>query len=50
MSVADHLRPGDLVMVGQGACEPTSLIGEFVTAARSIAGLTVLCGYSLSPD
>ncbi|KXF49173.1 methyltransferase [Rhodococcus sp. SC4] len=46
-SISEHLRPGDLVAIGEATAEPRTLVGHFLDAARGIDGVTALCGYTL---
>lgn len=48
LNVADHLKPGDTVVVGQTIAEPPTLVGQLIAAARSLDGVTALCGYSVA--
>jgi acyl-CoA hydrolase len=48
LDIAQYLRPGDTVLIGQAAAEPPVLVGKFITAAHAIGGLTAFCGYTLS--
>jgi acyl-CoA hydrolase len=48
LTISDHLRPGDMVLIGQAVAEPPVLVEKFIEAAQSIDGLTALCGYTLS--
>lgn len=48
LDIAAHLRPGDTVVIGQAVAEPPTLVEQLIDAARSIDGLTALCGYTLS--
>lgn len=48
VKVADHLQPGDTVVVGQAAAEPPILVGQLIDAARSVDGVTALCGYCVT--
>ena len=47
--LAQHLRPGDHVVVGQATGEPPGLVGELFTLAAGLGQLNVFCGYSLNP-
>ena len=49
LDITAHLRPGDNVIIGQATAEPPELVRRLIAAARSVAGLTAFCGYSLSP-
>lgn len=48
MSVLDHLRSGDTVLVGQGCAEPPELVAELIAASAAVSGLKVICGYSFT--
>jgi acyl-CoA hydrolase len=48
LDIAQYLRPGDTVLIGQAAAEPPALVEKFITAAHAIDGLTAFCGYTLS--
>ena len=48
LDIADYLRPGDTVLIGQAAAEPPVLVEKFIAAAHDIGGLTAFCGYTLS--
>ncbi len=47
--LAQHLRPGDHVVVGQTTGEPTGLVDELFALAAGLGQLNVFCGYSLNP-
>ena len=47
--LAQHLRPGDHVVIGQAGAEPAGLVGELIELAPQIGSLDVFCGYSLNP-
>jgi acyl-CoA hydrolase len=47
LDLADYLRAGDTVVVGQAVGEPPILVEKFIRAARSIDDLTAFCGYTL---
>ena len=47
--LAEHLRPGDHVVVGQTTGEPAALVGELFDVAAAIGQVNVFCGYSLNP-
>ena len=47
--LAQHLRPGDHVVVGQTTGEPTGLVDELFALAARLGQLNVFCGYSLNP-
>lgn len=46
--ITDHLKPGDLVVVGQATAEPPGLVRDLIAAAARVPDLTAFCGYSLS--
>jgi acyl-CoA hydrolase len=48
LNIADYLKPGDTVIIGQATAEPPGLVEKLIKAAQVIDGLTVLCGYTLS--
>lgn len=48
LDIAEYLRPGDTVLIGQAAAEPPVLVRKFIAAAHAISGLTAFCGYTLS--
>lgn len=48
LDIADYLKPGDTVVIGQAAAEPPVLVEKLIRAAQTIEGLTVVCGYTLS--
>lgn len=48
LDIAQYLRPGDTVLIGQAAAEPPALVEKFIAAAHAIGGLTAFCGYTLS--
>lgn len=48
LDVLRHLRPGDTVLIGQAVAEPPSLVEQLIDAARTVDGLTAVCGYTLS--
>jgi acyl-CoA hydrolase len=48
LDIAQYLRPGDTVLIGQAAAEPPALVEKFIEAAHAIGGLTAFCGYTLS--
>jgi len=48
LDIAEYLRPGDTVLIGQAAAEPPVLVEKFIAAAHAIGGLTAFCGYTLS--
>ena len=47
--LAQHLRPGDHVVVGQATGEPPGLVGELFALAAEFEQLNVFCGFSLNP-
>ena len=47
--LAQHLRRGDHVVVGQATGEPTGLVGELFALAAGLGQLNVFCGFSLNP-
>ena len=47
--LAEHLRRGDHVVVGQATGEPAGLVGELFEAAAGLGQLNVFCGLSLNP-
>ena len=47
--LAQHLRPGDHVVIGQAGAEPAGLVGELIELAPRLGRLDVFCGYSLNP-
>ena len=49
LDIAEYLRPGDTVLIGQAAAEPPVLVEKFIAAARDIGGLTAFCGYTSRP-
>lgn len=48
-ALADHLRPGDRIIVSQAAGEPVGLIAQLLALAPQVAALKVFCGFSLNP-
>lgn len=42
------LRPGDRVLIGQGAAEPPELVESLIGASETVKGLTAICGYTAS--
>ena len=46
--LAQHLRRGDHVVVGQATGEPPGLVGELFALAAGLGPLTVFCGFSLT--
>src|ERR1700752_3331133 len=47
--LAEHLRRGDHVVVGQTTGEPVGLVGGLFDVAAAIGQVNVFCGYSLNP-
>ena len=47
--LAEHLRGGDHVVVGQATAEPAGLVGEMFGLAAGLKQLNVFCGFSLNP-
>lgn len=47
--LAQHLRRGDHVVVGQATGEPPGLVGELFALAAGLGEVNVFCGYSLNP-
>ena len=47
--LAQHLRPGDHVVVGQATGEPPGLVDELFALAAEFEQLNVFCGFSLNP-
>ena len=47
--LAQHLRPGDHVVIGQAAAEPAGLVAELIELAPRLGSLDVFCGYSFNP-
>ncbi len=47
--LAQHLRRGDHVVVGQATGEPSGLVGELFALAAGLGELHVFCGFSLNP-
>ena len=47
--LAQHLRRGDHVVVGQATGEPPGLVGELFALAAGLGQVNVFCGYSLNP-
>jgi acyl-CoA hydrolase len=45
--VAEHLRAGDRVLVGQALAEPPKLVQQLVAAAEAVPNVTAYCGYTL---
>jgi acyl-CoA hydrolase len=47
--LAEVLRPGDQVLIGQATAEPTELVQALFELAPRISGLEAFCGLSLNP-
>ena len=47
--LAECLRPGDRVLVGQACGEPLGLVADLLAQATRLGNLDVFCGYSLTP-
>jgi acyl-CoA hydrolase len=47
--LSECLRPGDRVVIGQGACEPVGLVSELFRLAAGLGNIEVFCGLSLNP-
>ena len=47
--LAQHLRCGDHVVVGQATGEPQGLVSEMFALAAGLGELNVFCGFSLNP-
>ncbi len=47
--LAECLRPGDRVLVGQACGEPLGLVADLLAQATRLGNLDVFCGYSLNP-
>ncbi len=47
--LADCLRPGDRVLIGQACGEPVGLVEDLFELAARLGHLNVFCGYSLNP-
>lgn len=47
--LAQHLRRGDHVVVGQATAEPAGLLRELFTLAAGFKQIKVFCGFSLNP-
>ena len=47
--LAEHLRPGDDVVVAQATAEPVGLVDELLALAAGLGQVNVFCGYSLNP-
>ncbi|MFC0446770.1 acetyl-CoA hydrolase/transferase family protein [Rhodococcus jostii] len=48
LHMADYLRPGDTVVIGQATAEPPELVARLIEVAHQCERLTAVCGYSLS--
>ena len=48
-TLAEHLRPGDHVVVGQVTAEPAGLVGELFSLAAGLGQVNAFCGFSLNP-
>ena len=48
-ALADCLRPGDRVLIGQACGEPVGLVADLIEQAARLNNLDVFCGYSLNP-
>ncbi len=48
-ALAQHLRRGDHVVVGQATAEPVGLVDELFALAAGLGQLNVFCGFSLNP-
>jgi acyl-CoA hydrolase len=48
--LAEHLRPGDHIMIGQATGEPVGLVAELFSLAPRFAPINVFCGFSLNPS
>ena len=47
--LAEHLRHGDHVVVGQATAEPVGLVDELFALAAGLGHVNVFCGFSLNP-
>jgi acyl-CoA hydrolase len=47
--LAEHLRPGDHIVIGQATGEPAGLVAELFALASRCSPLSVFCGFSLNP-
>ena len=47
--LAEHLRRGDHVVVGQATAEPVGLVDELFALAGGLGQVNVFCGFSLNP-
>ncbi len=47
--LAEYLRSGDRIIVGQATGEPTGLVTELFEVTPQFSEMTVFCGYSLNP-
>lgn len=48
-TLADYLRPGDHVVVGQVTGEPEGLVRELIELAPRLGHIDAFCGFSLNP-
>lgn len=48
--IADYLRPGDRVAVGDGAGAPLSVLSSLADAAEQVGGVDLLLGWCLTMD
>lgn len=48
--IAQYLKPGDRVLIGQAAAEPPELVRQLIAASHTVADLSVFCGYTLSDE
>lgn len=48
--LADHLRPGDTVVIGQATSEPRGLVRDLFDIARTLDSVNAFCGFSLNPE
>jgi acyl-CoA hydrolase len=48
-TLADHVRPGDTVVIGQATAEPPGLVAQLMELAHRVDRLTVFFGYSINP-
>ncbi len=47
--LAEYLRSGDRIIVGQATGEPTGLVAELFKVTPQFSEMSVFCGYSLNP-
>jgi acyl-CoA hydrolase len=47
--LADCLRPGDRVVIGQACGEPVGLVSDLFAQATRLGHIDAFCGYSLNP-